>query len=67
MRAGVSRFTYGAMRGAENIMQLAITQAHKKGIAAPGKSGMEYRIVRPCGAQARSHHTSQLLRSAAFG
>jgi uncharacterized protein YbjT (DUF2867 family) len=37
------------MQGAENIMQLAITQAHEKVVAALKDSGMEYRIVRPCG------------------
>ena len=37
------------MQGAENIMQLAITQAHEKVVAALEESGIEYRIVRPCG------------------
>ncbi len=47
--AGVKRFTYVSMQGAENIMQLAITQAHEKVVSALEKSGLEYRIVRPCG------------------
>ncbi len=45
----VKRFVYVSMQGAENIMQLAITQAHEKVVAALKGSGMEYRIVRPCG------------------
>jgi uncharacterized protein YbjT (DUF2867 family) len=47
--AGVKRFVYVSMQGAENIMQLAITQAHEKVVAALADSGMAYRIVRPCG------------------
>ncbi len=45
----VKRFVYVSMQGAENIMQLAITQAHEKVVTALKNSGMEYRIVRPCG------------------
>ena len=47
--AGVQRFTYVSMQGAEHIMQLAITQAHEKVVEALKASPMEYRIVRPCG------------------
>ncbi len=47
--SGVQRFVYVSMQGAENIMQLAITQAHEKVVAALKDSGMDYRIVRPCG------------------
>ena len=47
--AGVQRFTYVSMQGAENIMQLAITQAHEKVVDALKASSMEYRVVRPCG------------------
>lgn len=47
--SSVKRFVYVSMQGAENIMQLAITQAHEKVVAALKSSGMEYRIVRPCG------------------
>lgn len=49
VEAGVKRFVYVSMQGADNIMQLAITQAHEKVVAALRESGMEYRIVRPCG------------------
>jgi uncharacterized protein YbjT (DUF2867 family) len=45
----VKRFTYVSMQGAENIMQLAITQAHEKVVQALQDSGLDYRIVRPCG------------------
>lgn len=47
--ATVKRFVYVSMQGAENIMQLAITQAHEKVVSALKASTMEYRIVRPCG------------------
>ena len=47
--AQVKRFVYVSMQGAENIMQLAITQAHEKVVKALKDSSMEYRIVRPCG------------------
>lgn len=47
--AGVRRFTYVSMQGAENIMHLAITKAHEKVVDDLKPSGMEYRIVRPCG------------------
>jgi len=45
----VKRFLYVSMQGAENIMQLAITQAHEKVVDDLAQSGLEYRIVRPCG------------------
>ncbi|MFK8048333.1 MAG: SDR family oxidoreductase [Halioglobus sp.] len=45
----VSQFLYVSMQGAENIMQLAITQAHEKVVADLKNSGLDYRIVRPCG------------------
>jgi len=47
--SGVNGFTYVSMQGAENIMQLAITQAHEKVVTALAQSKLEYRIVRPCG------------------
>jgi uncharacterized protein YbjT (DUF2867 family) len=47
--ADVKRFTYVSMQGAENIMQLAITQAHEKVVEALRSSSLEHRIVRPCG------------------
>ncbi|MEP5765559.1 MAG: SDR family oxidoreductase [Halieaceae bacterium] len=45
----VRRFLYVSMQGAENIMQLAITRAHEKVVADLKDSGLETRIVRPCG------------------
>ncbi|MEH6610753.1 MAG: SDR family oxidoreductase [Halioglobus sp.] len=45
----VKRFTYVSMQGAENIMQLAITQAHEKVVDALKSSQLQYRVVRPCG------------------
>lgn len=47
--AGVKRFVYVSMQGAENIMLLTITQVHERVVDALKHSGMEYRIVRPCG------------------
>ncbi len=47
--SSVKRFVYVSMQGAENIMQLAITQAHERVVQALQQSGLEYRIVRPCG------------------
>jgi uncharacterized protein YbjT (DUF2867 family) len=47
--SSVTRFVYVSMQGAENIMHLAITQAHERVVADLKKSGMTYRIVRPCG------------------
>jgi uncharacterized protein YbjT (DUF2867 family) len=47
--SGDKRFTYVSMQGAENIMQLAITQAHEKVVDALKSSRLQYRIVRPCG------------------
>ena len=46
---GVKKFTYVSMQGAENIMDLAITQAHEKVVQALQSSHLDYRIVRPCG------------------
>ena len=45
----VRRFVYVSMQGAEDIMHLAITRAHEKVVTDLKQSGMEYRIVRPCG------------------
>jgi uncharacterized protein YbjT (DUF2867 family) len=47
--SGVKGFTYVSMQGAENIMDLAITQAHEKVVDALKNSTLQYRIVRPCG------------------
>lgn len=49
MTANIKRFLYVSMEGAENLMHLTITQAHEKVVADLKASGMEYRIVRPCG------------------
>ncbi|CAA0111316.1 NAD(P)H azoreductase [Halioglobus japonicus] len=49
LAAGVPRFVYVSMQGAENIMHLAITQAHERVVADLKQSGLEYRIIRPCG------------------
>lgn len=45
----VERFVYVSMQGADDLMQLAITRAHEKVVAALKTSGLSYRIVRPCG------------------
>lgn len=47
--SAVSRFVYVSMQGAEHLMHLAITQAHEKVVEDLKRSGLEYRIVRPCG------------------
>lgn len=46
---GVRMFVYVSMQGAENIMQLAITRAHERVVEDLRQSGLEYRVVRPCG------------------
>ena len=47
--SSVRQFVYVSMQGAENIMQLAITQVHERVVADLRNSGLDYRIVRPCG------------------
>lgn len=47
--AAVDKFVYVSMQGAENLMQLAITQAHEKVVDELKASGLAYRVVRPCG------------------
>lgn len=47
--SSVSQFIYVSMQGAENLMQLAITQAHEKVVSDLKSSGLDYRIIRPCG------------------
>lgn len=47
--SAVETFVYVSMQGAENIMQLAITQAHEKVVDDLKASSLSYRIVRPCG------------------
>ncbi len=47
--SGVKTFVYVSMQGAENIMQLAITQAHERVVDDLKAAPLDYRIVRPCG------------------
>jgi len=47
--AGVKMFVYVSMQGAENIMDLAITRAHERVVGELRRSGLDYRVVRPCG------------------
>lgn len=49
LTSNVSRFVYVSMQGAENILHLAITQAHERVVSDLKESGISYRIVRPCG------------------
>jgi uncharacterized protein YbjT (DUF2867 family) len=48
-QAGVKRFVYVSMQGADEIGHLAITVAHEKVVQELKRSGLEYRVVRPCG------------------
>jgi len=48
-RAGVKKFVYVSMQGAENILNLAITDCHERIVRDLQKSNMSYAIVRPCG------------------
>ena len=47
--SSVQQFVYVSMQGAENIMQLAITQAHERVVDELKASGLDYRVIRPCG------------------
>jgi uncharacterized protein YbjT (DUF2867 family) len=47
--SSVRQFVYVSMQGAENIGQLEITRAHERVVNELKQSGMDYRIVRPCG------------------
>lgn len=47
--SGVQQFVYVSMQGADNIGQLEITRTHERVVADLKNSGMDYRIVRPCG------------------
>lgn len=47
--SSVERFIYVSMQGASNIGHLAITAAHEKVVADLANSGLQYRVVRPCG------------------
>jgi uncharacterized protein YbjT (DUF2867 family) len=48
---GVEQFVYVSMQGADGpgISELAITRAHEKVVAELAASGLDHRIVRPCG------------------
>lgn len=48
-RAGVKKFVYVSMQGAENILNLAITDTHERVVRDLQNSSMDYAIVRPCG------------------
>jgi uncharacterized protein YbjT (DUF2867 family) len=47
----VEKFVYVSMQGAEEppVADLAITEAHEKVVGELRSSGLDYRIVRPCG------------------
>ncbi len=45
----VKQFIYVSMQGAENIADLAITQVHERVVSDLKNSGLDYRIIRPCG------------------
>ncbi len=47
--SGASRFVYVSMQGADQISHLEITRAHEAVVEELSHSGMDYRIVRPCG------------------
>jgi uncharacterized protein YbjT (DUF2867 family) len=47
--AGVQRFVYVSMQGAEQLMHLEITRAHEKVVQRLRESPMSHGIVRPCG------------------
>ena len=50
-RHGVKKFVYVSLQGAEepDIARLAITRAHEKVVGELKSSGLDFRIVRPCG------------------
>lgn len=49
--AGVEKFVYVSMQGAQDpaLSGLAITVAHEKVVGELRASGLDYRVVRPCG------------------
>lgn len=47
--AGVSKFVYVSMWGAEDIAQLAITIAHERVVQALAESSLDHAIIRPGG------------------
>ncbi|MGK0335748.1 MAG: hypothetical protein ACJAWF_000360 [Candidatus Azotimanducaceae bacterium] len=48
-RADVKKFVYVSMQGAENILNLAITDTHERVVKDLQESSVDYAIVRPCG------------------
>jgi len=48
-RADVKKFVYVSMQGAENIRDLAITDAHERVVEDLANSAMAYAVIRPCG------------------
>ncbi len=51
LESGVQEFVYVSMQGAEKpeIASLAITTAHERVVDELKSSGLDYRVVRPCG------------------
>ncbi len=47
--SNVGQFVYVSMQGADNIISLAITQAHERVVSDLRQSSLNYRVVRPCG------------------
>lgn len=47
--ARVKKFIYVSMQGAENILSLAITQAHERVVEDLKNGSMAYAVIRPCG------------------
>ncbi len=45
----VKKFVYVSMQGAENILEMAITDSHERVVNDLASSSMAYAIVRPCG------------------
>jgi uncharacterized protein YbjT (DUF2867 family) len=48
-RSQVKKFVYVSMQGAENILEMAITDPHERVVNDLASSSMAYAIVRPCG------------------
>ena len=48
-QADVRKFIYVSMQGAENILNLAITDAHERVVKDLQASSTAYAIIRPCG------------------
>ncbi|HLM55880.1 MAG TPA: SDR family oxidoreductase [Pyrinomonadaceae bacterium] len=47
--AGVRKFVYVSLFGAESLRGLAYVEAHEEFVAALGQSGLDYAVVRPTG------------------